>query len=238
MRARVVGFTVLLVWAMAALSYGQPDPQLELVLVENVYTAREAFRTELEKLVNFYAQSGSQARLARARTELTGLLALPRQGYLVAGAGPATPPGKAVRYIEEAEILFQDGIMYADHPDPVRKKANLTLAISRFERLLSLYPESERSDDACFMLAEIRQGMHFNDWQGALELYATALSYDPGTTYPVRLRAAEIYYRKLKDYETAAENFRWVAANDLDPASRQKAAQYLREMKATGRIKE
>ena len=222
---------------VAAFVFAQSDRQQELQLVDNLQKAREVFSSSLEKLTNYYAQSGQHLKLEKAREELSHHLTYSPINYVTMSDVPR-PAAKANRFIEEAEILFQDAVMYKEYPDLFNKKDKLIVAIARFRRLFAEFPDSDRADDAAYMLAEIRRGHYFGDWQTALELYENCIQWDEGTEYPARFRAAEIYLDKMKDYDKAAEYFRWTVNNDPNDNFRTKALEQLTKMREGGLLSE
>lgn len=225
--------SVVVVLVLAAGVYAQSDRSRELQLADTLEGSRRAFQADLENLVNYYAQSGQYLKLRNAREELNHLLTFSPLDYVRKTDAPRRA-AKGTQYIEEAEILYQDGVMYKEYPDLFNKKDRLLLAIARFDRLLTKHPQSERVDDAAFMLAEIRGGFYFKEWDIAVDLYEKCIKWNAGTPHPARFRAAEIYLKKMQDYDRAAAYFRWSAEKDLDPDVREQSAEYLKKMREKG----
>ena len=233
MRTTALAMTVFLV---ATGVFAETAEQQELQLADKVQQLRNAFRGTLEDLTDYYAQSGQNLKMEKTRQELNHLLEFAPFDYVTLIDHPSDVAGKK-RYIQEAEILFQDGQMYKDYPDLFNKRQRLLIAIARLNRLLDMYPDSERVDDALFMLAEIRNGFYFEEWETALQLYEKCLEANPETTYPVRFRAGEILLKKKQDYEQAAECFRWTVNHSPDKELRAKAGDYLNNMRQAGHLK-
>jgi len=229
--------SVVIVLVLAVGTYAQSDRSRELQLADKLEKSRRTFKADLEKLVNYYAQSGQYLKLRNAREELNYLLTFSPLDY-VRKIDPPRRAAKGTHFIEEAEILYQDGIMYKEYPDFFNKKDRLLLAIARFNRLLTKYPQSDRVDDAAFMLAQIRGGYYFKEWDIAVDLYEKCIEWNAGTPHPARFRAAEIYLKKMKDYDRAAAYFRWSAENDLNADIREKSAEHLEEMREKGYLLE
>jgi len=229
--------SVVVVLALAAGAYAQSDRSREIQLADKLEKSRRAFQADLEKLVNYYAQSGQYLKLRNARQELNHLLTFSPLDY-VRKIDPPRRAAKGTQFIEEAEILYQDGIMYKEYPDLFNKKDRLLLAIARFDRLLTKYPQSDRVDDAAFMLGEIRGGYYFKEWDIAVDLYEKCVEWNAGTPHPARFRAAEIYLKKMKDYDRAAAYFRWSAENDINANIREKSAEHLEKMREKGYLLE
>ena len=229
--------SVAVVLVLAAGVYAQSDRSRELQLADKVEKSRRTFQADLEKLVNYYAQSGQYLKLRNAREELNHLLTFSPLDY-VRKIDPPRRAAKGTKYIEEAEILYQDGVMYKEYPDLFNKKDRLLMALVRFNRLLTEHPQSERVDDAAFMLAEIRGGYYFKEWDIAVDLYEKCIEWNAGTPHPARFRAAEIYLKKMHDYDRAAAYFTWSAEHDLDADIREKSAEHLTKMREKGYLRE
>ena len=227
--------SMAVILALAAGAFAQSDRTKELQFADKVQKSRQTYQADLENLVNYYAQSGQYLKLRHAREELNYFVTFSPIDY-VRKIDPPRRAAKGTEYIEEAEILYQDGIMYKEYPDLFDKKKRLFMAVARFDRLLTKYPQSERVDDAAFMLGEIRGGYYFKEWDVALDLYEKCVEWNADTPHPARFRAAEIYLKKMRDYDRAAAYFRWSANNDLSPDIREKSLDRLKKMEEKGLI--
>jgi tetratricopeptide (TPR) repeat protein len=83
----------------------------------------------------------------------------------------------------------------------------LTYAVARFKKILDEYPESDKTDDAAYELANIYEGHHFKDYEGAAFYYVKCYELNPHTERPARFKAARVYDKYLSDYAEAVRNY-------------------------------
>ncbi len=195
-------------------------------------SAREKYKSELEKLVQYYMDIGNYSRLKKARKELSSLNKMPQLEYMMTSGETANISSS--KNIEEANILFQDGEAYKNSLNIVKKKSKLKAAEIRFRKIVDDYPNSDKADDAAYELASIYEGYYFKDYEGAAFYYVKCYTLNGETDKPARFKAAWIYDKHLKDYKNAVKNYNKVLKNSKDDAYRFTAKTRLEQLKKEG----
>ena len=198
-------------------------------LVESLNSSRENYKKALNVLSQFYLDIGFPHRLKTVRKELKALSKLPVFEYLLTVEKPTTI--KPAKNIEEANILFQDGMMYKKSLNIINKKSNLNTAVKRFKKILDYYPESDMVDDAAYELAEIFDGFFFQNHEVAAAYYVKCFELNPNTNKPARYMAASVYEDHLKDYEKAVHFYELALEMSKDENLRKKAQSKITELK-------
>lgn len=194
-------------------------------LIHAVTVSRENYRKSLNEIKEYYQSTGNQLRLQKARRELDALDKVPQPLYTDEGLGNVRT-GVTFRDIEEANILFKDAMMYKKS----FSKENRVTAIKRLEKLIQEYPDSDKVDDAAFVIAEIYESGYFNDYESAAKYYIKSYQLNPLIEQPALLKAAEIYERKLADLDRARAIYKQAALYSHDAKSRKKAEGRLLEL--------
>ncbi len=177
----------------------------EIQIANTVTSARENYRNALEEIIQYYLDIGNHLRLKSARKELKALNKVPQREYLLAeGIITEVIPSKN---IEDANILFQDGKVYKNTLNILKRKSKLISAATRFKKILKDYPESDKADDAAYELAEIYEGYNFKDYEGAASYYVKCYRLNEKTDKPARFKAALIYDKYLEDYVEAVRHY-------------------------------
>ena len=202
----------------------------EYDLVEKVVQSRTEYKLALEGLVEFYNKLGDAGKLGMAREELEAFDDVPQNQYLLVVR--KVKPGTATENIVDANRLYKDGLSYKKYPDIFRKKKKLREAVKRFTTLLEKYPASDKADDACYMLGDIYAGFYFRDYSRAVKYYEECFRIDSRTRHPARLKAAEIYHRKLKLLDKAMELYEETEEDSPFIRNRQIASKRIVELKA------
>jgi TolA-binding protein len=171
-----------------------------------ITSARENYKNKLEKLIQYYMDIGNHSRLKKARKELKSLNKIPQLEYMMAGT--ETTDISPSKNIEEANILFQDGVAYKNPLNIIKRKTKLISAAARFKKIIENYPESDKADDAAYELAEIYEGYYFKDYEGAASYYVKCYNLNGNTDNPARFKAARIYDNQLEDYVEAARHYK------------------------------
>ncbi len=197
-------------------------------LIHAVTISRENYRKLLERLKQYYQSTGNQLRLQKIRRELDALDKVPQPLYTDEGIGNVRTDA-ILRDIEDANILFKDALMYKK----AFNKENRVTAIRRLEKLLAEYPDSDKVGDAAFEIAEIYASGYFNDYESAARYYLKSYQLNPYTEQPVLLKAAEMYDKKLTDYDKAKEIYKQAALYGPDAKSRRKAQSRLSLLEQT-----
>jgi len=209
----------------------------EFALVDKVVGMREAYEQSLRELAEYYNNKGYADKYVRASDELAAYLSIPKLDYLQLNVKMVSPPAAKQDAIKEADILYADGVMYKEYPDLLTKKSKLKVAIARFQRIIENYPESDKADEAAYMLGEIFEGFYFKDFGTAATYFDQAGKINPYIAKPAFFKAANIYYYKLPRYEKAADRYRKVRQYSTNDEHKKSAAYRIARMKVNGLIK-
>lgn len=201
-------------------------------ITKAITSAREDYKNALEELIQYYMDIGNHLRLKKARKELKALSKVPQLKYL--SAGSKTSKISPTKNIEEANLLFQDGVTYKNSLNVIKKKSKLKSAEARFKKILDDYPASDKADDAAYELADIYEGIYFRDYENAVFYYVKCYSLNSSTDKPAYFKAAWIYDKHLKDYKEAVINYRKVLRHSRDEAHRFTAKARLKQLKKEG----
>jgi len=207
-------------------------PEKELALVEKLVQSRLDYEDLLRELGEFYSATGNVHKKKLVQKELDSLVRMDKYDYIVPTIDLTAAP---TEYIPAAETLFKDGTTYFEYFDLFEKKQKLNMALARFREILKKYPTSDKADDAAFYIGEIYASGHFKDYETAVKFYQLCYTLNPLTNRPARIKALDIYYKKLKDYGRAEA----LADKMLDShmsAEIKKANQVLRLMAKRGQI--
>jgi len=175
----------------------------EVDRVEEMAMYRNMYRSNLEKLVQYYTKTGDQMKLSWARSELKSFDSTPKYKYIME-AIIADPDLEAVDLIIEADELYAEA-------EKIYKNANalivmvdkdkLRLALNKYNEIIGLYPTSDKIDDAAYRAGRIYD--HFKDYNIAVIYYQRAFQWNVNTRYPARSRAAYIMDKRLNRKEDA-----------------------------------
>ncbi len=168
----------------------------EVDLVETLAVSRTQYRANLETLQKYYTTKGNAVKRQWAEKELKMLGEMPQYRYL---APPESIMSKlrATDSIEEADALYNEAMkayrsrflfIFIDN-------SKYRLALNRFNQLMSLYPTSDKADDATYRAGLIYE--HFQDYDIAATCYQRAFQWNEFTPYPARYRAAYLLDYKL-----------------------------------------
>ncbi len=171
-----------------------------------ITSAREKYKSELKKLIQYYMDIGNHSRLKKARQELKSLNKMPQLEYMI--ASEETTNISPSKNIEEANMLFQDGKAYKSPLNIIKRKDKLISAAARFKKILEDYPESDKADDAAYELADIYEGYYFKDYESAASYYVKCYKLNESTDKPARFKAAWVYDNQLEDYAEAARHYK------------------------------
>lgn len=207
----------------------------EKQIVDQLVKARKLYAQKLRELIQFYIDTGNYIKRKRAEQELAELQQVTKYSYVILSdlLGADVHPTKN---IPEANKLYEDGLSYKNYPDLFTKTKRLKKAIQRFEELIRDYPESDKADDAAYMLAEIYAGFYFRDYLSAAKWYEKNFEWNPHTRYPSRYKAARVYDKHLHDYAKAVDLYDLVARYSPFPENREKARKRLAELRELGYI--
>lgn len=191
-------------------------------LIHATTISRENYRKSLNELRQYYQETGNQLRLQKARRELDSLDKVPQPIYTDEGVGQVRT-GVVLLDIEDANILYKDALMYKKS----FSKKNRVTAIKRLEKLIAEYPNSDKVGDAAFDIAEIYASGYFSDYESAARYYIKSYQLDPYIGRPALLMAAEMYDKRLADYNKAKAIYKQAAQYSPDEKSRRKANERL-----------
>ena len=169
----------------------------ETDIIEQTAVNRQAYRQSLELLVGYYTRTGNSMKLRWAERELAALNTIPQYKYIVE-ASVARPNLKASTSIPEADDLYKDALLFEKKAGPlpfIKNESLLRLALDKYNRLIRVYPTSDKIDDAAYKAGGIYE--YFKDYSIAVLYYKRAYQWDSLTIYPARFRAARILDKYL-----------------------------------------
>jgi len=202
----------------------------QLSVVENLVSARAAYRKSLEAVVSFYEATGDSYKLKLAREELAGLKEVPQAEYVT--VAEALLEAKAAKETPGANRLLEDAEHYSKLSETADRKKNSELALERCLDLMRRYPESDRIDDAAYLAGRIYQSP-MKAYHSAMVYYEKCYQWNAGTTTDARIRAARMAYR-LHELAKAKTLYEEARKNSPGAADRNEAEAKLTVLKAMG----
>jgi len=176
-------------------------------IAEQIAFHREAYRKALEKLVDYYQQTGNQMKLTWAQRELSALHAMPKYYYIIQ-ASVAGPQLSAQNNIREATLMFQEALQYEKKAGPLaflKNKNYLRLALTGYNELIKKHPTSDKIDDAAFQAAGIYK--YLKDYELAVLYLRRTYQWNPKTEYPARFIEAQLLDEKLHRKDEALDAY-------------------------------
>jgi len=161
----------------------------QIDLVEKMAAHRSAYRAALRELEDYYASSGDATKLRWAQKELDSLV---QYRYLMP-AETARADLAATDSIEQADVLFEEALqiyMKARRLVVISDKAEMRVALRKFNELIAAYPSSDKIDDAAYRAGQVHE--YFKDYEIAAVYYQRAVQWDENTPYPARFKAAYV----------------------------------------------
>lgn len=185
----------------------------EIVIVEDVVSARNRYKKNLENLVAFYTITKNTQKLKKANAELAGLAKISKYTYVIVAEmlGPNVRP---LKNIPEAEVLYQQARQLDTAPVIANPAESKRRALDAYLTLISRYPESMRVAECAYYIGRIYE-LTIRDHHRAVVYYEKAFQWDPMTAHPVRIKAARICYCFLNDKPGAKRFYR--AAMEKSP---------------------
>lgn len=187
--------------------------QEEVDLVEAVVTHRRQYKRSLYRLRDFYERRGHATKLSWAEFEIKGLRNVKPFRYLIDAEVPNASLNP-VSSIEEADRLYARGLALmkqGGHGVPALYREDRMIQASEVLRELVIrFPESDKIDDAAFLLGEIHKEYLPDQEMIALKWYEKAWMWDPGTPHPARFQAAVVSDYRLHDRDRALELYQAV----------------------------
>lgn len=194
----------------------------EVDLVEAVISSRNAYEQNLDRLRQFYVSRGYAEKETWARYEQDGFRTVKRFRYLMGSEVPAAAL-RPENSIPAADALYDEGrklMRQGGHGVPILYREDLMVrAADLFRELIEKYPNSDKIDDAAFMLGEIHKEYLKEQETIAVTWYERAWTWDPRTPHPARFQAAVVYDYRLHDRDHALELYRAVVEQETDNRS-------------------
>lgn len=175
----------------------QTQTPAETDIIEQVAANREAYRRTLKTLVDHYASTGNDMKLAWAEKELK-TLDKTRQYHYIIEASVAGPNLKPTASIEMANYMYEDAVRrekLAKRFILIFDGDQLRVALGKYNEVIKRYPTSDKIDDAAFRAAGIYE--YFKDYTIALLYYERTWQWDPQTPYIAEFKAAYILDQQL-----------------------------------------
>ncbi len=169
----------------------------EADLVEDLAAKRNEYRQSLVQLHEYYHSTGNVNNRRWAEHELQALDRVPHYRYLMVPE-VASPELVAVNQIAQANALFKEaeklyreagGLLILTDEDKLRG------ALSRYNRIITEFPTSNKIDDAVYQAGRIYE--HFKDWRIAAVCYQRCFQWNEVTDRPARFRAAYVLDQRL-----------------------------------------
>ena len=235
---RILSSVALVAMAFAAVAFAQTSkqpakgpigPATDVELVERVLAARRDYQVSLEQLRTHYLSVGDLERARWAEDELKLYHRIPKQAYRLELDVPP-PTLQATLNIPEANELYRRALAYKDKGWGTDLLDNQIRAEILLQQLLTSYPQSEKIDDAAYMLGEIYESKSYKQYRRAAMYYERCFQWNNNTQFEARLRAARLYDKQLQERPRAIELYREVTTHETDPKRMQEAQKRLLEL--------
>jgi len=179
----------------------------EVDLVEEMMLHRAMYARYLRALVTYYSENGYEEKANWARRELNDLKYVKPYRYITDAEVPAATlrPSDSV---SEADRLYEEGLALmkkGGHGVPaLYNQQTMKLALAKFKELVDRFPNSDKIDDAAFMIAEIhKEYFEETDNSIAVQWYQRALDWNPNLPYPARFQMAVILDYRMHERDKA-----------------------------------
>ena len=189
--------------------------QQEVDLVEAALAARADYQAKLAELRDYYLAEGYPNKASWADYELSSAKNIKQFRYVIDSEVPSGSLS-AQRQIPEADKLYDGGLalMRKGAAGPFYRQKVMVEAAQTFKRLIELYPESDKIDDAAFQLGEIHKEYLPDQESLAVKWYERAWTWDPQTPHPARYNAAVVCDYRLNDRDRALELYHQVLRSE------------------------
>ena len=186
----------------------------EIDLIEEMAGHRNAYKTGLAKLVEYYTSSGDAVKLGWAKRELAELNAIAQYRYVMPAAG-IDASLRALDTIEKADVLFAEAEkLYKDSGWPFRDEGKLRGALRKYNLIIANWPSSDKIDNCAYKAGKIYE--HFKDYDIAVVYYQRAFQWDADTPHPARFKAAYILDRRLHMKKEALTLYQMAYNNPIE----------------------
>jgi tetratricopeptide (TPR) repeat protein len=188
-----------------------PDIQVtdrtEVDLVEQTVFHRAMYARHLKILAQYYSENGYEDKANWARNELRDLARVKDYKYILDAETPVATL-RPVQNVAAADRLYEEGLALMKQGGHnviiFYNQETMKLALAKFKELIEKYPNSDKIDDAAFMIGELhKEYFEEKDNVIALEWYRKALEWNPNTPHPVRFQMAAVYDYRLHDRDRA-----------------------------------
>lgn len=185
--------------------------------VERLLAARREYQLALEQLRAHYASTGDLERAHWAEEELKQYHRIAKQAYRLELDVP--PPTLEAKYnVPEANELFRRAMSYKDKgwggTDYIDNQRRAELL---FQQILTNFPQSDKIDDAAYMLGDIYESRAYKQYRRAALYFERCFQWNPNTQFDARIRAARLYDRYLQERSHAMDLYKEVTTHDIDP---------------------
>ncbi|MHC4636045.1 MAG: tetratricopeptide repeat protein [Planctomycetota bacterium] len=180
----------------------------EADLIEELMTYRQAYRGGLEKLIEYYGETGNNMKLAWAQKELKATDTMASYNYIIQ-ATLAGPDLKAIQNIPQADELYYEAVALDKKAEVLllfKDESKLRLALDKYNQLIREYPGSDKIDDAAYRAARIYE--HFRDYTIAVLYYKRTFQWNPDTLTTAKYKAAFLLDYKLHDRDQALDLYK------------------------------
>ena len=209
----------------------------EADLVEDLAAKRNEYRQSLVQLHEYYHSTGNVNNRRWAEHEMKALDRVPHYRYLMVPE-IASPELVAVNAIAQANALFKEAerlyreaggwLIFTDE-DKLRG------ALSRYNRIITEFPTSNKIDDAAYQAGRIYE--HFKDWGIAAVCYQRCFQWNEVTSRPARFRAAYVTDQRLHKRKEALPLYQMAVEKESNfTANTEFARKRILEMTKSNRV--
>jgi len=197
-------------------------------MVERVLSARKEYQEALEALRAHYIAAGEIERARWAEDELLQYHRMSKFAYRLELDVP--PPNLQPLYnIPEANELMRRAILYKDKGWGSDYVDNQRRAELLLQQLLSKHPQSNKIDEAAYMLGELYESKAFRQNARAAVYYERSFQWNTKTHHDSRFRAARLYER-LGERNKALEIYKDITTHEHDPKRIEEAQKKIAEL--------
>lgn len=198
-------------------------------LVERVLASRKEYQESLEALRAHYIAAGEIERARWAEDELLQYHRISKFAYRLELDVP--PPNLQPLYnIPEANELMRRAISYKDKGMSTSYIDNQRRSELLLQQLLSKHPQSNKIDEAAYMLGDLYESRAFRQNSRAAVYFERCFQWNPKTHHDARMRAAHLY-EKLGERNKAVEIYKDITTHEVDPKRVEEAQRRITELK-------
>ncbi len=207
---------------------GPPGTAADHQLVERVLAARKEYQESLEALRAHYIAAGEIERARWAEDELLQYHRMSKFAYRLELDVP--PPNLVPQFnIPEANELMRRAILYKDKGFGTDYIDNQRRAELLLQQLLSKHPQSNKIDEAAYMLGDLYESRAFRQYSRSAIYFERCFQWNPKTHHDARMRAARLYER-LGERNKAIEIYKDITTHEHDPKRIEEAQKKITEL--------